>query len=161
MPKAQWQQIAVKDDEVQKLVEAQIANFESAVEALQARFNDKVDKLQGGDELLPGVMKMVKVFVAIKRKLQPGDKMAGRHGNKGVISRIVPMEDMPYLDDGTPVDIVLNPLGVPSRMNVGQILETHLGWAARGLGKKVGEAAELARANVDTKPIRKMLGRNL
>ena len=96
--------------------------------------------------MLPGVMKMVKVFVAIKRKLQPGDKMAGRHGNKGVISRIVPMEDMPYLDDGTPVDIVLNPLGVPSRMNVGQILETHLGWAASGLGKKVGEAAELARA---------------
>ena len=111
MPRAEWQQIAVKDDEVQKLVEAQIANFESTVEALQARFNDKVDKLQGGDELLPGVMKMVKVFLAIKRKLQPGDKMAGRHGNKGVISRIVPMEDMPYLDDGTPVDIVFNPLG--------------------------------------------------
>jgi len=132
LPKSQWQQIAVKDDAVQKLVEAQIANFETAVAALQARFTDKVDKLQGGDELLPGVMKMVKVFVAIKRKLQPGDKMAGRHGNKGVISRIVPMEDMPYLDDGTPVDIVLNPLGVPSRMNVGQILETHLGWAARG-----------------------------
>jgi DNA-directed RNA polymerase subunit beta len=123
LPKSQWQQIAVKDDAVQKLVEAQ----------------------------------MVKVFVAIKRKLQPGDKMAGRHGNKGVISRIVPMEDMPYLDDGTPVDIVLNPLGVPSRMNVGQILETHLGWAARGLGKQVGAAAEAARANLDTKPIRKML----
>ena len=157
LPKSQWQQIAVKDDAVQKLVEAQIANFETAVAALQARFTDKVDKLQGGDELLPGVMKMVKVFVAIKRKLQPGDKMAGRHGNKGVISRIVPMEDMPYLDDGTPVDIVLNPLGVPSRMNVGQILETHLGWAARGLGKQVGAAAEAARANLDTKPIRKML----
>ena len=157
LPKSQWQQIAVKDDAVQKLVEAQIANFETAVAVLQARFTDKVDKLQGGDELLPGVMKMVKVFVAIKRKLQPGDKMAGRHGNKGVISRIVPMEDMPYLDDGTPVDIVLNPLGVPSRMNVGQILETHLGWAARGLGKQVGAAAEAARANLDTKPIRKML----
>jgi DNA-directed RNA polymerase subunit beta len=157
LPKSQWQQIAVKDDAVQKLVEAQIANFETAVAALQARFTDKVDKLQGGDELLPGVMKMVKVFVAIKRKLQPGDKMAGRHGNKGVISRIVPMEDMPYLDDGTPVDIVLNPLGVPSRMNVGQILETHLGWAARGLGKQVGAAAEAARTNLDTKPIRKML----
>jgi DNA-directed RNA polymerase subunit beta len=157
LPKSQWQQIAVKDDAVQKLVEAQITNFETAVAALQARFTDKVDKLQGGDELLPGVMKMVKVFVAIKRKLQPGDKMAGRHGNKGVISRIVPMEDMPYLDDGTPVDIVLNPLGVPSRMNVGQILETHLGWAARGLGKQVGAAAEAARANLDTKPIRKML----
>jgi len=157
MPKSAWQQVAVKDDKVQQLVEAQIANFESAVAALQARFNDKVDKLQGGDELLPGVMKMVKVFVAVKRKLQPGDKMAGRHGNKGVISRIVPVEDMPYLDDGTPVDIVLNPLGVPSRMNVGQILETHLGWAARGLGKQVGAAAEAARATLDTKGLRKLL----
>ena len=157
LPKSIWQQIAVKDDKVQKLIEAQIANFESAVSELQARFNDKVDKLQGGDELLPGVMKMVKVFVAVKRKLQPGDKMAGRHGNKGVISRIVPVEDMPYLDDGTPVDIVLNPLGVPSRMNVGQILETHLGWAARGLGKQVGAAAEAASANADTKPLRKLL----
>ena len=157
LPKSQWQQIAVKDDAVQKLVEAQVGNFETAVAALQARFNDKVDKLQSGDELLPGVMKMVKVFVAIKRKLQPGDKMAGRHGNKGVISRIVPVEDMPYLEDGTPVDIVLNPLGVPSRMNVGQILETHLGWAARGLGKQVGAAAEAARAKHDTKPIRKLL----
>ena len=157
LPKSQWQQIAVKADDVQKLIEAQIADFESAVAALQARFNDKVDKLQGGDELLPGVMKMVKVFVAVKRKLQPGDKMAGRHGNKGVISRIVPMEDMPYLEDGTPVDIVLNPLGVPSRMNVGQILETHLGWAARGLGKQVGAAAEAARAKVDVKPLRNLL----
>ena len=157
LPKSAWQQIAVKDDKVQKLVEAQIANFENAVAELQARFNDKVDKLQGGDEMLPGVMKMVKVFVAVKRKLQPGDKMAGRHGNKGVISRIVPAEDMPYLDDGTPVDIVLNPLGVPSRMNVGQILETHLGWAARGLGKQVGAAAEAARANADTNPLRKLL----
>ncbi|MEC7211615.1 MAG: DNA-directed RNA polymerase subunit beta, partial [Pseudomonadota bacterium] len=157
MPKSQWQQIAVKDDAVQKLVEAQVANFDSAVQELQARFNDKVDKLQAGDELLPGVMKMVKVFVAVKRKLQPGDKMAGRHGNKGVISRIVPAEDMPYLEDGTPMDIVLNPLGVPSRMNVGQILETHLGWAARGLGKKVGAAAEAARANHNTKALRKQL----
>ena len=157
MPKSQWQQISVKDDKVQKLVEAQIANFDSAVQQLQARFNDKVDKLQAGDELLPGVMKMVKVFVAVKRKLQPGDKMAGRHGNKGVISRIVPAEDMPYLDDGTPMDIVLNPLGVPSRMNVGQILETHLGWAARGLGKQIGAAAEAARASSNTKPLRKSL----
>jgi DNA-directed RNA polymerase subunit beta len=112
---------------------------------LQDRFDSKVDKLQRGDELPPGVMKMVKVFVATKRKLQPGDKMAGRHGNKGVISRIMPLEDMPYLEDGTPVDIVLNPLGVPSRMNVGQILETHLGWAAAGLGRKVGEMINSAR----------------
>ena len=114
---------------------------------LQDRFDSKVDKLQRGDELPPGVMKMVKVFVATKRKLQPGDKMAGRHGNKGVISRIMPLEDMPYLEDGTPVDIVLNPLGVPSRMNVGQILETHLGWAAAGLGKKIGDMVNgVARA---------------
>ena len=97
-------------------------------------FQEKIERLKGGDELPPGVIKMVKVFVAIKRKLQVGDKMAGRHGNKGVLSRILPEEDMPYLEDGTPVDIVLNPLGVPSRMNVGQILETHLGWAARTLG---------------------------
>ena len=100
----------------------------------QLALRHKSEKLKGGDELPPGVIKMVKVFVAIKRKLQVGDKMAGRHGNKGVVSRILPEEDMPYLEDGTPVDIVLNPLGVPSRMNVGQILETHLGWAARELG---------------------------
>jgi DNA-directed RNA polymerase subunit beta len=108
----------------------------------QRRFDDKVEKLERGDELPPGVMKMVKVFVAVKRKLQPGDKMAGRHGNKGVISKIVPVEDMPALEDGTPVDIVLNPLGVPSRMNVGQILETHLGWACSGLGEQIGEVLD-------------------
>ncbi len=102
-------------------------------------FEQKKKKLTQGDELPPGVQKMVKVYVAVKRRLQPGDKMAGRHGNKGVISKIVPVEDMPYMADGTPVDIVLNPLGVPSRMNVGQILETHLGWAAKGLGIKIGE----------------------
>ena len=111
---------------------------------LQDRFENKVEKLQGGDELPPGVMKMVKVFVAVKRKLQPGDKMAGRHGNKGVISKIAPLEDMPFLEDGTNVDIVLNPLGVPSRMNVGQILETHLGWASAGLGKKIGDMLDKA-----------------
>ena len=104
--------------------------------SLESRFLDKVEKLQRGDELPPGVMKMVKVFIAVKRKIQPGDKMAGRHGNKGVVSRIVPQEDMPFLADGTPVDIVLNPLGVPSRMNVGQILETHLGWAAPALASR-------------------------
>jgi DNA-directed RNA polymerase subunit beta len=109
---------------------------------LEQRFMDKVEKLQRGDELPPGVMKMVKVFVAVKRKIQPGDKMAGRHGNKGVVSRIMPVEDMPFLEDGTQVDIVLNPLGVPSRMNVGQILETHMGWASAGLGKKIGNAVD-------------------
>ena len=116
--------------------------YDAAVARLQARFEGKVEKLQRGDELPPGVMKMVKVFVAVKRKLQPGDKMAGRHGNKGVISKILPIEDMPYLEDGTSVDIVLNPLGVPSRMNVGQIFETHLGWAAAGLGKQVAALLE-------------------
>jgi DNA-directed RNA polymerase subunit beta len=119
--------------------------MEDAVASLTARFENKVEKLQRGDELPPGVMKMVKVFVAVKRKLQLGDKMAGRHGNKGVISRIMPCEDMPYLEDGTPVDIVLNPLGVPSRMNVGQILETHLGWAAAGLGRRIGEVLDRVR----------------
>ncbi len=107
--------------------------------AFDDAFEEKKKKLTQGDELPPGVQKMVKVYVAVKRRLQPGDKMAGRHGNKGVISKIVPVEDMPYMADGTPVDVVLNPLGVPSRMNVGQILETHLGWAAKGLGKKIGE----------------------
>ena len=121
-------------------------------------FEQKKRKLTQGDELPPGVQKMVKVYVAVKRRLQPGDKMAGRHGNKGVVSKIVPVEDMPYMADGTPVDIVLNPLGVPSRMNVGQILEVHLGWAAKGLGRKidemlkaqakVGRRAQAARAHL-------------
>jgi DNA-directed RNA polymerase subunit beta len=123
-------------------IEALKKQMEDAVAGLTARFESKVEKLQRGDELPPGVMKMVKVFVAVKRKLQPGDKMAGRHGNKGVISRIVPCEDMPYLEEGIPIDIVLNPLGVPSRMNVGQILETHLGWAAAGLGRRIGEVLD-------------------
>ena len=113
------------------------SQYESARNLIEEKFQDKVDKVSRGDDLLPGVMKCIKVYVAVKRKLQPGDKMAGRHGNKGVISRISLVEDMPYLEDGTPVDIVLNPLGVPSRMNVGQILETHLGWASAGLGKQI------------------------
>ncbi|MEQ9813463.1 MAG: DNA-directed RNA polymerase subunit beta [Azospirillaceae bacterium] len=136
---AQWRQVVVEDEGRMADLESFGKVFDDQVDALQKRFEDKVEKLQRGDELPPGVMKMVKVFVAVKRKLQPGDKMAGRHGNKGVISRITPMEDMPYLEDGTPVDIVLNPLGVPSRMNVGQILETHLGWASAGLGRQIGE----------------------
>ena len=125
--------------------------------ALDARFEDKVEKVRRGDDLPPGVMKMVKVFIAVKRKLQPGDKMAGRHGNKGVISRVVPMEDMPFLEDGTPVDFCLNPLGVPSRMNVGQILETHMGWAARGLGIQVDEALGEYRRSGDMTPVRDAL----
>src|SRR5690349_6042980 len=111
--------------------------LEDDVHAIESLYKDKIAKLTKGDELPPGVIKMVKVYVAIKRKLSVGDKMAGRHGNKGVISRVLPEEDMPYLEDGTPVDLVLNPLGVPSRMNVGQILETHLGWAARALGEQI------------------------
>jgi DNA-directed RNA polymerase subunit beta len=134
-----WRQIDVQNEERMAEIEAVSKTFDAAIDALKARFENKVEKLQRGDELLPGVMKMVKVFVAVKRKMQPGDKMAGRHGNKGVVSRIMPLEDMPYLEDGTPVDIVLNPLGVPSRMNVGQILETHLGWASAELGKQIGQ----------------------
>ncbi len=140
--RATWRQIGVADDAAMAEIEALKREFDAAVERLQKRFESKVEKLQRGDELPPGVMKMVKVFVAVKRKLQPGDKMAGRHGNKGVVSRVVPAEDMPFLEDGTPVDLVLNPLGVPSRMNVGQILETHLGWACASLGKQVGELVE-------------------
>ncbi|MBP9693082.1 MAG: DNA-directed RNA polymerase subunit beta [Alphaproteobacteria bacterium] len=135
----QWRQIVVDNENLMKNIEAASAVFDKSIEALKARFEDKVEKIQRGDELPPGVMKMVKVFVAVKRKLQPGDKMAGRHGNKGVVSKIIPVEDMPYLDDGTPVDLVLNPLGVPSRMNVGQILETHLGWASAGLGRQISQ----------------------
>jgi DNA-directed RNA polymerase subunit beta len=138
----QWRQIVVADEETMSNIEAMGATFDEAVGNLKARFENKVEKLQRGDELSPGVMKMVKVFVAVKRKLQSGDKMAGRHGNKGVVSRIVPIEDMPYLEDGTSVDLVLNPLGVPSRMNVGQILETHLGWASARLGKQIGELVD-------------------
>jgi DNA-directed RNA polymerase subunit beta len=138
----QWWQIALDDEKAMGELEAMKRQFDEARKRLDRRFEDKVDKLQRGDELPPGVMKMVKVFVAVKRKLQPGDKMAGRHGNKGVISKILPVEDMPYLEDGTPVDVVLNPLGVPSRMNVGQIFETHLGWACAGLGKQITRLLE-------------------
>ena len=134
LSRGQWWQLAIAEEDEAKQVEALNEQYELQKRALDARFEDKVEKVRRGDDLPPGVMKMVKVFVAVKRKLQPGDKMAGRHGNKGVISKVVPMEDMPFLGDGTPVDFVLNPLGVPSRMNVGQILETHMGWAARGLG---------------------------
>ena len=127
--------ISISDDAVMKKIEMLNEAFDKSLDLLNKTFQTKVDKVQSGDELLPGVMKLVKVFVAVKRQLAPGDKMAGRHGNKGVISRIIPVEDMPYMEDGTPVDIVLNPLGVPSRMNVGQILETHLGAASVDLGK--------------------------
>ena len=151
-----WE-IALKSEKAQAEIDGLREQFDEAIRELDARFNDKVDKVQQGDDLPPGVMKVVKVFLAVKRKLQPGDKMAGRHGNKGVISKINPIEDMPFLEDGTPVDIVLNPLGVPSRMNVGQILETHLGWAAAGLGKLVTESLEEWHANNDAKQLKKTL----
>ena len=150
----QWRQIVVANDQVMSDVEELKKSFEDSVKVLEQRFDDKVEKLQRGDELPPGVLKMVKVFVAVKRKLQPGDKMAGRHGNKGVISKIVPIEDMPYLEDGTQADIVLNPLGVPSRMNVGQILETHLGWACRGLGVQIGDLLNAYKSSKSDKDIR-------
>jgi DNA-directed RNA polymerase subunit beta len=146
-PRGAWRHIGVQDDAVMAEIETLKREFDAAVGKITARFDSKVEKLQRGDELPPGVMKMVKVFVAVKRKLQPGDKMAGRHGNKGVVSRVVPVEDMPFLEDGTPVDLVLNPLGVPSRMNVGQILETHLGWACANIGREVGELVEAYRRN--------------
>ncbi len=137
-----WRHIGVQDDAVMAEIETLRREYDVAIKKLQDRFESKVEKLQRGDELPPGVMKMVKVFIAVKRKLQPGDKMAGRHGNKGVVSRVVPVEDMPFLEDGTSVDLVLNPLGVPSRMNVGQILETHLGWACATLGAQIGALVE-------------------
>ena len=153
----QWRQIAVKTEKRQVHIEALNKQFDDSIDELNKRFENKVDKLQRGDELPPGVMKMVKVFVAVKRKLQPGDKMAGRHGNKGVISKIVPIEDMPYTEQGQPVDIVLNPLGVPSRMNVGQILETHLGWACHGLGQQIGEVLETVERGGKLEDLRRKL----
>jgi len=157
LPRGEWWEIALKNEKAMAGVEAIQKQYEDAKSRLEQRFVDKVDKLQRGDELPPGVMKMVKVFVAVKRKIQPGDKMAGRHGNKGVISQIVPIEDMPYLEDGSTVDIVLNPLGVPSRMNVGQILETHLGWACRGLGTQIGQAVEAYQQSKKVKPVKDLL----
>jgi len=154
LSRGQWWQLAVGEEDIAKEVEALHDQFEAQKRALDHRFDDKVEKVRRGDDLPPGVMKMVKVFVAVKRKLQAGDKMAGRHGNKGVISKVVPEEDMPFLADGTVVDMVLNPLGVPSRMNVGQILETHMGWAARGLGMMIEEALATYRRSGDLTPVR-------
>jgi DNA-directed RNA polymerase subunit beta len=155
--KVDWWKAVVASDKVMKNIESLKKNLDDAVALLNKRFDEKSVKIRSADDLLPGVLKMVKVFVAVKRKLQPGDKMAGRHGNKGVISRILPVEDMPYMEDGTPVDIVLNPLGVPSRMNVGQILETHLGWACSGIGKKIEKLMHDAYDSKDTKKLRSYL----
>ena len=157
LSKGLWWQLALAEEADAQVVEALNEQYEAQKRTLDARFDDKVEKVRRGDDLPPGVMKMVKVFIAVKRKLQPGDKMAGRHGNKGVISKVVPMEDMPFLEDGTPVDFCLNPLGVPSRMNVGQILETHMGWAARGLGLQVDEALKGYRRTGDLTPVKEAM----
>jgi DNA-directed RNA polymerase subunit beta len=155
--KHQWWQIGLRNEKSMAEIEGLRQQYDESKSRLDKRFADKVEKLRRGDELAPGVMKMVRVFVAVKRKLQPGDKMAGRHGNKGVISRIVPIEDMPHLEDGTAVDVVLNPLGVPSRMNVGQILETHLGWACAGLGNQIGAMLDKVKRDGKFEPLRRQL----
>ncbi len=142
LPREEWFQIRLEDEEANGQLEQAAERLQAQRKQFEKRLDDKKAKITAGDDLAPGVLKMVKVYLAVKRRVQPGDKMAGRHGNKGVISTIVPVEDMPYLADGTPVDIVLNPLGVPSRMNVGQVLETHLGWAAKGVGLKIGRMLE-------------------
>jgi DNA-directed RNA polymerase subunit beta len=146
LPREQWFEIRLRDEEANAQLETVSERLKGQRKAFEKRFEEKKAKITAGDDLAPGVLKMVKVYLAVKRRVQPGDKMAGRHGNKGVISSIVPVEDMPYMADGTPVDIVLNPLGVPSRMNIGQILETHLGWAAKGVGAKIGKMLEAQAA---------------
>ncbi len=139
VPRERWFEIRLRNEDANRQLEAVAQQIKILRKEFDRRFEEKKAKITAGDDLAPGVLKMVKVYLAVKRRTQPGDKMAGRHGNKGVISRIVPVEDMPYLEDGMPVDIVLNPLGVPSRMNVGQVLETHLGWAAKGVGQRIGQ----------------------
>jgi DNA-directed RNA polymerase subunit beta len=142
LPREQWLEIRLQDEDGNAAVERAAERLKLQRKEFEKRFEEKRAKITAGDDLAPGVLKMVKVYLAVKRRVQPGDKMAGRHGNKGVVSTIIPVEDMPYLEDGTPVDIVLNPLGVPSRMNIGQILETHLGWAAKGIGLKIGRMVD-------------------
>jgi DNA-directed RNA polymerase subunit beta len=154
VPREEWFEIRLEDEDANANLEQASERLKAQRKAFEKRLEDKKAKITAGDDLAPGVLKMVKVYLAVKRRIQPGDKMAGRHGNKGVISTIVPVEDMPYLEDGTPVDIVLNPLGVPSRMNVGQVLETHLGWAAKGLGLKIGR---MLQQQVAVEELRKFL----
>ncbi len=154
VPRDQWFEIRLKNDAANENLVKAFERLNAQRAEFDRRYEEKKEKITAGDDLAPGVLKMVKVYLAVKRRIQPGDKMAGRHGNKGVISTIVPVEDMPYLDDGTPIDIVLNPLGVPSRMNVGQVLETHLGWAAKGLGNKIGL---MLKAQESTAKIRQFL----
>ncbi len=155
LKKDEWFQIRMKDEDSSEAIERAQKQIETHKKEFEKRFTEKRAKITAGDDLAPGVLKMVKVYLAVKRRIQPGDKMAGRHGNKGVVSTIVPVEDMPFAADGRPVDIVLNPLGVPSRMNIGQILETHLGWAAKGIGEKIGRMLD---AQAKTNDVRKFLG---
>ena len=150
-----WFKLRMRSEEAQEVLERAARQIEAQRKAFDDRFEEKKEKITRGDELAPAVLKMVKVYLAVKRRMQPGDKMAGRHGNKGVISTVVPTEDMPFMDDGTPIDVVLSPLGVPSRMNIGQIMEVHLGLAARGLGHKIEQMLE---ANEKTEKVRKFLG---
>ncbi|MBF0622919.1 MAG: DNA-directed RNA polymerase subunit beta [Magnetococcales bacterium] len=157
IPQSKISEIILDDDSITSQIEGIREQIELSSQRLAKRFENKVEKLERGDDLPPGVLKMVKVYIAVKRKLQPGDKMAGRHGNKGVISKINPTEDMPYLEDGTPIDIVLNPLGVPSRMNVGQILETHLGWAGKVLGKQLEDMLERLGPEEAVGPLRERM----
>ena len=145
-PRERWFEIRLKEEDAQSILEQSAKLLKDQKAEFDKRFDSKKGKITAGDELAPGVLKMVKVYLAVRRRIQPGDKMAGRHGNKGVISQIVPVEDMPHSEDGTPVDIVLNPLGVPSRMNIGQLLEVHLGWAGKGLGKKLDEMIQQQKA---------------
>src|SRR5690606_39013197 len=152
----QWFDIRLADEEHAVVLEHTKESLERKRHQFDLAFEEKRKKLTQGDELPPGVLKMIKVYLAVKRRLQPGDKMAGRHGNKGVVSRITPVEDMPHMADSTPVDIVLNPLGVPSRMNIGQVLEVHLGWAAKGLGQRVADMLDQERG-VQVKAVRKTL----
>jgi DNA-directed RNA polymerase subunit beta len=154
IPREQWFEVRLKNDGANEQLQKAFERLNMQREEFDRRFEEKRTKITAGDDLAPGVLKMTKVYLAVKRRIQPGDKMAGRHGNKGVISTIVPVEDMPYLEDGTTIDIVLNPLGVPSRMNVGQVLETHLGWAAKGLGKKIDK---MLKAQESVAKIRQLL----
>jgi len=145
LEREKWFEIRLRSEDVNQQLERMSEQLREQRAEFERRYEEKERKITAGDDLAPGVLKMVKVYLAVKRRIQPGDKMAGRHGNKGVISQIVPVEDMPYQEDGTPVDVVLNPLGVPSRMNIGQVLETHLGFAAKELGKKIGEMLDQQR----------------
>jgi DNA-directed RNA polymerase subunit beta len=157
VPREEWFEIRLEGEDANSQLEQASERLKLQRKAFEKRLDDKKVKITAGDDLAPGVLKMVKVYLAVKRRVQPGDKMAGRHGNKGVISTIVPVEDMPYLEDGTPVDVVLNPLGVPSRMNVGQVLETHLGWAAKGVGLKIGRMLEQQAAVADLRAFIKQI----